>query len=137
MSKGSEEKEHPYDQQCPHCNLWYRKRGIESHKANCDEKDSSNETKEADTEVAEETDIMPEEKEPEETEETEESDNQESWEDEAICPSCGNVDNEESPHIYYSDSILNAHKDDLAKEDIKLLTEKELFCGDCHSAFNV
>jgi hypothetical protein len=34
--KGSREPETAQDQQCSNCGLWYSKRGINSHEANCD-----------------------------------------------------------------------------------------------------
>jgi cytochrome c-type biogenesis protein CcmH/NrfF len=125
MSKGSEEKEHKFDQQCQYCDKWYRKRGIGSHERNCPQNDSIEDT------------TMPTEPENEpepEPEEPEENDNEIT--DNIRCPTCGNEDNDVSPKIYYASDIVEHYREELAKQDIEMLSKKELFCMDCHNAFD-
>lgn len=129
MSKGSEEKEHKFDHQCDYCGKWYRKRGIDSHQHNCPENPDNQET--------EETDIMPSENPPEETEESDEGNNEVESEENIVCPSCGNVDNDTPPKVYYASDIVDNFSEDLSKQDIQMLNKKELFCNDCHNAFDV
>lgn len=79
-------------------------------------------------------DIMPDK--PEETE-PEESKPEETEPEEVLsCPDCGNPDDGEEPKVYYADSVLENHKEDLPKSDIQTLAERELICGDCRTVFD-